>query len=279
MSGFVSSVHGLSLKKKTSVASHSRFTMSTAPAIATQPKITLFSIPVSNYAARVRYLIKRKQLPEEIIQISEPATMADLKKDDYLKFNPLGKLPTALIRGDSGKEDQYLYESAVICEYMAENYDSEKPSFIPDTPGARARARLIAHLIDKYVCPFHHSMYKDIPGIRAERVENMKKGFDAIEHTLDDDGPYAAGKKLSIADCCLWGNWPFYDFMLPTFFGWSPTDGRPKLKAWVDFMRTESPAAREVYVEVFNCLDSWWENDRWVKLGMTPLTSRPEMPF
>lgn len=246
-----------------------------------QPKITVYGTPVSNYSARVRYLVRRKQLPEGLVDFLPPAELGGLKADDYLKLNPLGKMPAALVqKSDQGKQ-HCLYESSVICEYMAEVFDTNEPSFVPGTPEARAKARLIANILDIYVGPHHQFMYRKLEGgtDRDEGARNMLKGFDAIEQEMDEKGPYAVGTGLSIADCCLWGNWPFYDFMLPTFFGWTPTDGRPKLKAWLDHMRRESPAAKQVYTEVFEALQGWWDNGRWEKLGMIPLKSRPEISF
>lgn len=242
-----------------------------------KPKVTLYSAPVSNYSARVRYLVRRKNLTEDEVHICSPKELGGLKAEEYLKLNPLGKIPAALV--ECGDGQQCLYESSIICEYLAESFDDKHPSFLPKTPEARAKARLIANLLDIYVGPHHPFMYKKLDGDRVEGVKNMQKGFDAIEHAMCPDGPFAAGKDLSVADCCLWGNCPFYDFMLPTFFGWHPTDGRPKLSAWYKHMQNESPAAKEVYTEVFDSLSAWWDKGRWTDLGMTALAPRPEMPF
>lgn len=122
-------------------------------------------------------------------------------------------------------------------------------------------------------------MYKRGFEGREEGVAKMKGGFEAIEKAMDEEGPYAVGDELSIADCCLWGNWAFYEYMLPTFFGWSAVDGRPKLGAWVEHMRKESEAAREVYKEVFEGLEGWWEKGRWKDLCMEAVTARPQLPF
>lgn len=239
--------------------------------------MTIYSVPVSNYSARVRYLIRRKELTEDEVQICTPKELGGMKSEQYLKMNPLGKIPAASVQCADGRE--CLYESSVICEYLAETFEDRAPSFVPKTPEARAKSRLIANLLDIYVGPYHPFMYKKLEGDRDDGVKKMDQGFDAIEHALCPNGPYAVGKELSIADCCLWGNWAFYDFMLPTFFGRHPTDGRPKLTSWYKYMQNESPAAKEVYLEVFRALQQWWDKGRWIDLGMTALTPRPEVPF
>ncbi|CAN8072133.1 unnamed protein product [Agarophyton chilense] len=241
-------------------------------------QVTLYGSEVSNYTARCRYLIRRKCLPGEIVSICSPKVLGGIKTESYLELNPLGKMPLLLIK-KPGQKDEALFESSIICEYLSEEFVNLKPSFRPVSPEARAKARLIANLLDLYVGPHHSYMYKKLEGDRATGARKMMEGFDAIEHVLDPRGPYATGKTLSIADCCLLGNFPFYDYMLPTFFGWKPTDGRPRLKAWRKHMINESPAARETYTEVFNALQIWWDNDRWVNLGMEALTTRPSLPF
>ena len=243
--------------------------------VSTKTKVSLYTTPVSNDGARCRYLAKRKELPEELFQICSPKDFGGLKTEEYLKLNPLGKMPMLLIEDSNNNSTNTLFESAIISEYLAEKFSSHGPSFLPSTPEGRAKARLIAQLLDVYIGPHHLYMYKPIEGDRVEGVNKMKAGFDAIEHVLDKNGPYALGRELSIADCCLWGNWAFYDFMLPTFFGWNPIEGRPKLQAWREKMGNESNAAREVYTSVFEALGGWWDNGRWNKLGMQPITEKP----
>ncbi|KAI0565921.1 Glutathione S-transferase [Gracilaria domingensis] len=213
-----------------------------------------------------------------MFSLRSPKDLGGLKTEPYLELNPLGKMPLLII-SKPGRDDEALFESSIICEYLAEEFAYAQPSFRPDSPEARAKARLISNLLDIYVGPHHPYMYKKLEGDRAAGTQKMIQGFDAIEHVLDRNGPYATGNTLSIADCCLLGNFPFYDYMLPTFFGWKATDGRPRLKAWREHMINESPAARETYSEVFNALQVWWDNSRWVNLGMEPLTTRPSLPF
>lgn len=240
---------------------------------AASSSITLYGAPVSNYTARCRYIVYRKQLTDQI-SLRSPLELGGIKSEEYLKLNPFGKIPVAIVHGEQA--DTTIFESSVICEYIAEKFDNVAPSFIPDTVEGRACARTIASILDVYIGQLHPYMYKkDVIGDRAEGAAKMKAGFDALEHVLDPKGPYATGSTLSIADCCLWGNFAFYDYMLPTFFGWSATDGRPKLTAWRNAMATESQAARNVYNEVFGALSKWWDDGRWTKLDMTPMTGRP----
>lgn len=238
--------------------------------------ITLYGSPVSNYTARCRYLIYRRSLTHAV-EIGNPMTLGGIKSETFLRLNPLGKMPALFL--PSGSSLPAIYESSAICNYIARQFDvaPNTPSFIPTSPEDQARSDVIVNLLDVYLGQLHPYMYKrDVAGTREEGIAKMAPIFDAIESTMDDNGPYCVGSELSVADCCLWGNWPFYDFMLPTLFGVDPTENRPKLKKWRDFMATESEAAKTVYNEVFTALQGWWDNDRWVKLGIPALKSRPE---
>jgi hypothetical protein len=74
-------------------------------------------------------------------------------------------------------------------------------------------------------------------------------------------------------------SFPFYDFILPTFFGISALNGRPRLARWHAMMQKESDAATNEYRVVWAGLEKWWDNGRWEKLGMTPVSNKPICPF
>lgn len=234
-----------------------------------KPSVTLFSIPASCFAARARLVIYAKELDtSQDVEIA-PVKLEGLKSTEYLGVNPLGKIPAAILH-EAGDKDDYLFESSVICEYLAERYDHIEPSFIPQSFERRAHARLITVLIDQYIAPYHSYMYRKVEegADRAAKVDKMKIGFDAIERVLDDQGPFATGKDMTVGDCGLWGCLPFYDYMLPTFFGWEITQERPKLARWISQMHNNSEAARRVYKEVYAELENWRHNGRWEKLGI-----------
>ena len=86
----------------------------------------------SPFAWRVQLALEEKKLAYEPVLLSFQA--GDLKKPDYLKISPHGKVP-ALV--DDGLA---LYESQAIVEYLEERYP-ERP-LLPRDPAARARARI-----------------------------------------------------------------------------------------------------------------------------------------
>lgn len=166
--------------------------------------LTLFTAPVSMYAARARYIAARKNLSTDVMELVSPADLGGLKSEKYLAMNPLGKMPLLVVRDDPS--GQYaIFESRVICEYLLDRFEDIQPTFIPRTLKARSIGSLVATLLDNYVGPHNYAMYKPCePGFdRAAVVKQMDAGFDAIESALDETGPYVAGSDMSIGDVAL----------------------------------------------------------------------------
>lgn len=222
---------------------------------------TLISIPISPFAARARLVLYSKGL-EERVKIAAPDAIGGFHSQQHLTLNPLGKVPLLLL-----KDSVPLFESGVITEYITEKYAKTGRSFLPDDIAKRARTRLIASLLDQYVSPHHHYMYKGKMSLtdRKAGASRMRAGFDAIEVAICSQGPYVGGDEIGVGDAALWGCMPFYDFMLPAFFGWRAQDGHPNIARWARDMRAEPHAAR-VYDEVWDALVDWWHGGRWDKI-------------
>src|SRR5271168_580854 len=103
----------------------------------------LYQFFASPFPTRVRLILYAKGIPFEIV---EPPGFGNSKlpKGEYLKLNPLGRVPTLVL--DDGRA---LPESEVICEYLEEAYP--EPSLRPADSWGRARARLLARLCDFYL--------------------------------------------------------------------------------------------------------------------------------
>ena len=67
-------------------------------------------------AVRPRWLLEELGVPYELVRIDR----GDLKKPEYLKINPNGTVP-ALSDGDLN-----LFESAAICEYLADKFPEKR---------------------------------------------------------------------------------------------------------------------------------------------------------
>jgi glutathione S-transferase len=153
----------------------------------------------SNYVARVVLFARLKGLT---LVPEMPA--GGIKTPDYLARNPMGKMPVLEVDGTA------IPESEVICEFLEDLHPGT--GGLPGTPAERARARLVARIHDVYLSPAVSTLFRNLnPSKRDEAAVAGAKsaaatGFGYLEHFVVA-APFAAGSRLSLADCAL----------LPTF--------------------------------------------------------------
>jgi len=87
--------------------------------------LTLYHSPQSR-SIRPRWLLEELGVPFEVKLVS--LTDNDQKKPEYLKLNPNGAVPT-LVDGDL-----VLWESAAICQYLADKYPEKRLAPPVETP-------------------------------------------------------------------------------------------------------------------------------------------------
>ena len=159
----------------------------------------LYSADLSPYAARVRLAVYWKGLENRVAFDAPPG---GLKSEDYLKINPLGKIPA--LKLDSGF---CLPESELIVEYLEDAYPVRP--LRPAGAENAARARLAARIADLYLAPGLAPLFLNAdPSKRDdaavdEGFATVAKALDDIETFLDPTGPWAVGTQPSTADCAL----------------------------------------------------------------------------
>ncbi|PNW74809.1 hypothetical protein CHLRE_12g508850v5 [Chlamydomonas reinhardtii] len=226
-------------------------------------KAKLFDVPVSNNGARNRFIIRKKGL-EGQIDIVTPQTIGGLKSPEYLALNPQGKMP--LLVTESGWP---LPESEVISQYLLDKYASHSPSLVANTPEGRARANLATRIHDVYIVPIQGCMYRTMDSVetRAKQIEQIAFQLNVLEGIVQ--GPFVAGSEITAADAALFPTFVFFDFILPTYFGWKDVfAGKPKLKSWWENMKKDAEGAK-IYEEIRGGLQGWANNNRWRDQGIT----------
>src|SRR5690242_2518144 len=154
----------------------------------------LYNMNLSNFATKSRIAIYDKGLKVEIV--APPGN--DLHSAEYLKINPLGKIPCLDADG------MIIPESEVINEYFEDKFP-EKP-LLPKAPEARARVRAFTRFHDLYLEPPLRALFGQMnPKSRDEKVVNEKlteenKRLDELEKMLGEKG-FAAGAEFTLADC------------------------------------------------------------------------------
>jgi glutathione S-transferase len=212
----------------------------------------LWQTYLSPFPTRVRLVMYAKGLD---IPIVEPGGIHDRSgKGDYLKINPLGRVPTLEL--DDGRT---LPESEVICEYLEDLYP--EPTLRPADPWERAQVRLVSRLCDFYLVfamvPLFNASGRsrktwDMAKIDAALAE-VKKSLDYLEHYIGTDG-YAVGKTLTQADGALAPQLMLAFEWAPKLFDRpSPESELPKLSAYWKAIKTD-PIAGRVIRETYDAI-------------------------
>mmetsp|Transcript_59032 Transcript_59032/g.140988 ORF Transcript_59032/g.140988 Transcript_59032/m.140988 type:complete len:271 (-) Transcript_59032:353-1165(-) len=234
-------------------------------------KPLFFDMIHSNNAARIRLWIKLKGLSDRID--TKMITYADLKSAEYLKVNPLKKVPGLLL--EDGKTN--LFESRVIMSYLEDRFGNEGPSLVLDTPEDRARVNLMCCIHDLYIASpnctqpnFAHTqgaMY--LPpyqtkhagaeramdrATRAAKLAEMWKQLSWLEEEMTAS-PYMAGDRLTHADLTWYPTCVFMEYMLPRVFSWPKMFHEqqhfPKLTKWFEGL-SDDPIFAAVHDDVWN---------------------------
>jgi glutathione S-transferase len=198
----------------------------------------LYNLNLSNFATKCRIAIYEKGANVEIVALPG----GNMKSPEYLKVNPLGKIPTLDADG------AIIPESEVINEYLEEKFPN--PPLLPKGPEARAHVRWFTRYHDLYLDPPIRALFAHLnPKSRDEQVVNEKlsdiqQRLDQLESMLAAAGNFAAGPEFTLADCALVPITFFYVNMLPGFGAKSPLEDRPKYAAWWSKVQTRPSASK-----------------------------------
>ena len=160
--------------------------------------IKLYGGIASPYVARVVLYAKLKGVD---LPLSEPpGGMAGMKGPEFLKLNPLGKMPTLDVDG------QGIGESSIICEYLDDVYPQK--SGLPADPIGRARSRLVARLADLYLAQHVGPLFRQMNPEKRDQAavdaaaKEIAKVYGHIEQVMDS-GPFCVGKSPTLGDAAL----------------------------------------------------------------------------
>lgn len=171
-------------------------------------KLTLSTYWRSSCSYRVRIALGYKGLAYEPVFVN--ILEGEQKTPEYLANNPIGHVPTLTIEA-SGARVSYV-ESVAIMELLEELYP--EPALLPSKPHDRARVRALVETINAGIQPLQNTSVLDYLGDDKEKRSAwlkhwLPRGLTAFESLLATaekegvQGPFAYGRTLSMADCCL----------------------------------------------------------------------------
>ncbi len=202
----------------------------------------LYNNNLSNFATKCRIAIYDKGAKVDIV----PVPNNDSKSPEYLKINPLGKVPTLDADGTM------IAESEVINEYLEDKFPS--PPLLPKSPEERAKVRGFTRFHDLYLEPPLRALFSQLnPKTRDENVVNQKltdlnSRLDQLDKMLSETG-FANGTDFTLADCAIAPTMFFVVNMLGMFGAKPPLEARPKLAAWWVQVQTR-PSVKKALAEM-----------------------------
>lgn len=194
------------------------------------PKLELVSHLLCPYVQRAVITLLEKDIPHE-------RTYIDLsnKPDWFRQISPLGKVP--LLKAD----EEILFESAVICEYLNEITPG---SLHPADPLQKAKHRSwieFGSSILNNIAGFYNA--PDQESFEQKRNELASK-FLWIELSLSDRG-YFAGETFSLVDGVYGTIFRYFD-VFDTIKDFGVFDNTPKVREWRQLLQIRPSIQRAV---------------------------------
>ena len=231
---------------------------------------TLYNVPLSNYGARVRFIIHSKKI-EASVNVAPPTAIGGLKSPEYLALNLQGKMPLLVC-----SDGMAIPESDTICRYLLDKF-THGPSFLPGDIKQRVLSEQICRIHDIYMGPILGCMYKTPPFSifatdRGAALEELKKQLFGINDLVSNfdktypslSGNFLCGSEISLADAALFPTVVFCMYILPEYFGLEQSKFLgPRLSNWFNFMSREVAEARMIRDDMEVGLTGWKTSGRW----------------
>ena len=182
-------------------------------------RFKLISFKLCPFVQRAAIVLAEKKVPFERIDID-----LDNKPSWFTELSPLGKVPVLVVEKDG--EEQVLFESAVIAEYLDEILE---PRLHPADPLEKARHRAWIEFASASLVDLHGFYTGDAETFAARR-QAIENKFDRLETVLGA-GPYFSGDRFRLIDAAFAPVFRYFE-TFDRILDWSPFDARPKLAQW-----------------------------------------------
>lgn len=178
--------------------------------------LTLVSFDLCPYVQRAAIALAEKGVPFERRDVD----LAN-KPDWFEAISPLGKVPLLQV------DDEVLFESAVIVEYLEE---TQAPRLHPAEPLARARHRAWMEVGSSILADIWTLETTPDRAAFASKAASLQAKFRRLELELGD-GPYFAGERFSLVDAVFGPAFRYFD-VFDRFVDLGIFADLPKVQAW-----------------------------------------------
>lgn len=218
--------------------------------------VTLFDIPLSPYAQKVKMALLEKGIAFEV-KIPD----LDTPDPEFLALSPRLEVP-ALVDGDVR-----LFESSVIVEYIEDKW-SDAP-LLPATAAERARVRIIEEMCDTAYDAVNWgiaeiTVFNRATGDAAERLLTMARTqTSALNERLERElasRPFFNGAAFGFGDVVAY---PFVNGAAA--LGNKPAPGT-RLESWLKTMRAR-PSAQRIKADVVAAMPHFMNRPKDIATG------------
>ncbi|MEM9388387.1 MAG: glutathione S-transferase N-terminal domain-containing protein [Pseudomonadota bacterium] len=170
---------------------------------------TLYASTSSPYTRKVRIVLSECDLSAHTQEVFVSPLVESEERNTLLALNPLAKIPTLIT-----PEGESLYDSRVICEYLAARigWNEAATDAPPHTWACQRRAALADGILD---CAFNVVMERrrPAPARSAEWLARWQRNIERAAHALAEEMADAGNFDLSaIGTVCAVD---YLDFRLP----------------------------------------------------------------
>lgn len=179
-------------------------------------QLTLVSHKLCPYVQRAIILLEEKNVP----YVRRDIDLSD-KPDWFLRVSPLGKTPVLLV------DDQPVFESAVICEYLEEVYG---PALHPEKALDRARHRSWVEFgssVLNLIAGFYSADTEEMLQFKADELHGRFLQLEAIL----ESGPFFDGMQFSMVDVAFGPVFRYFD-MIEKIDNFGFFENTPRVLAW-----------------------------------------------
>lgn len=178
--------------------------------------LTLVSFDLCPYVQRAAIVLREKNVPYERIDVD----LAN-KPDWFKAISPLGKVPLLKV------DDEVLFESAVIAEYIEE---TQGPALHPADPLFKAKHRAWIEFASSILADIWTVETTGDRALFASKVATLKDKFARVEAVLDR-GPYFAGDRFTLVDAAFAPVFRYFD-VFDRIRDLGVFAALPKVQAW-----------------------------------------------
>jgi len=165
----------------------------------------------SSTSWRVRIALGFKGISYDTVPVHLLRDGGEQHRDSYKELNPVGEVPTLVVRDAQGAEVTRLAQSVAILEFLEETHP--QPALLPTDSILRAKTRQLVEIVNSSIHPVQNlkvmrQLTADFGTDRAANFDWARRWIDrhfvGLERLVDSThGRYALGDTITLADVAI----------------------------------------------------------------------------